>query len=214
MKTQPAALIWGASGSIGSACVLEISEIFSTYAVSHTEQAIGVGAPYSAVIWAQGVNQTKSFLETSEADWDEVMDANFHFVRKTVKTLVDKQLLEPPASFVFIGSVWGDIAREDKSAYIVSKSALQGLTRSLAIELAPIGIRVNSVLPGIVDNSMTRSNLSQKQLEKVELETPGGRLVSITDVAKTVKFLCTNESMGINGQSIVVDNGWKIARYI
>jgi NAD(P)-dependent dehydrogenase (short-subunit alcohol dehydrogenase family) len=189
-------------------------KVCPTSSVSHTEPIIGLSGKFSAVVWAQGLNQTKSFLETSEDDWYEIMEANFHFVRKTVKILVNEQLVQRPASFVFISSIWGDYAKNEKSSYVASKSALQGLTRSLAIELAPLGIRVNSVLPGIVDNSMTQSNLSLEQIKKVESETPGGRLITPLEIARIVKFFCSDESIGINGQSITVDNGWTIARYI
>jgi 3-oxoacyl-[acyl-carrier protein] reductase len=213
MKYSPAALVFGASGSIGKSCFNLMSEVCPTFSVSYKDKNFEVGAPFDSVIWAQGINITKNFMETSESEWENVLEANVHFVRKTVKTLLQGQLIQNPASFVFIGSVWGTLAKADKSAYIVSKSALQGLTKSLAIDLAPRGIRVNSVLPGIVDNSMTRANLSAEQIKKVEIETPGGLLVSPDDVARTVRFLCSRESAGLNGQSITVDNGWSIARY-
>lgn len=214
MKNTPAALVFGASGSIGQSCFEALSNDCATYSLSHTENDLSLGAPYSSVVWAQGVNLTKEFVETTESDWNAVLEANLHFVRKSVKTLLKDGLTQSPASFVFIGSVWGDIARVNKSAYIVSKAALQGLTKSLAIDLAPFGIRVNSVLPGIVDNSMTRSNLSEDQIRRIELETPGGSLVSPNQIASMVKFLCSSDSNGVNGQSIAVDNGWSIARHI
>lgn len=214
MNHNPAALVFGASGSIGNACFDVMTDACPTYSVPHTETSLGLGAPYSSVIWAQGINMTKDFVDTSEADWNEILEANLHFVRKTVKTLLTEGLVQNPASFVFIGSVWGNLARVNKSAYIVSKSALQGLTKSLAIDLAPHGIRVNSVLPGILNNSMTRSNLSKEQIKNIEKDTPGGLLVSPEAVARTVKFLCSQDSVGVNGQSIAVDNGWSIARHI
>lgn len=214
MKNDSRALVFGSSGSIGSACLEKMAEIGDAFRATRDTSNLDQGAPYDSVIWAQGVNLTKNFLETSDDDWAKIMDANLHFVRRTAKLLVQKQLLEDPASFVFIGSIWGDFARANKSAYIVSKSALQGLTRSLAIELAPFGIRVNSVLPGVVDNEMTRAHLNPDQIEEITSQTPGGRLISPSDIASTVRFLCSKESRGITGQSITVDSGWTIARYI
>jgi 3-oxoacyl-[acyl-carrier protein] reductase len=214
MRKDSRALVFGASGSLGSACLEKMAEVGEAFQAARDLSNLDQGAPYNSVIWAQGVNSTKNFLETSEDDWAEIMDANLHFVRRTAKLLLQNQLVENPASFVFIGSVWGDFAKTDKSAYIVSKSALQGLTRSLAIELAPSGIRVNSVLPGVVDNEMTRANLNPDQIEKMTSQTPGGRLVSPSDIASTVRFLCSEDSLGITGQSITVDGGWTIARYL
>jgi 3-oxoacyl-[acyl-carrier protein] reductase len=214
VKKQPTALVFGSNGSIGSACFRAMSETCPTFALSHQDSNFSIGGSYSSVIWAQGLNLTRSFLETSDSDWDELMDANLHFVRKTVKALVTNNLMQRPASFVFIGSVWAEIAKANKSAYMVSKSALQGLTRSLAIELAPLEIRVNSISPGVVDNSMTRANLSSDQLTKVNMETPGKCLVTPEDVANVAKFLTSEGSVGINGQCITVDHGWAIAKYI
>lgn len=214
MENTPAALVFGASGSIGRSCFELMSEVCPTFAVSHSEKYLGRGAPFNSVIWAQGMNLTKNFVETAESDWERILEANLHFVRRTVKSLLQDELIQNPASFVFIGSVWGNLAKANKSAYIVSKSALQGLTKSLAVDLAEFGIRVNCVLPGIVDNSMTRANLSGNQIQNVEIETPGGKLVSPDQVAKIVKFLCSEDSLGLNGQSITVDNGWSIVRYV
>lgn len=191
-----------------------MSETCPTFALSHKDSNFALGGTYSSVIWAQGLNQTKNFFDTADSDWAEVMDANFHFVRKTIKALLTDNLVQRAASFVFVSSVWAEIAREDKSAYMVSKSALQGLTRSLAVELAPLEIRVNSVLPGVVENSMTKANLSVDQLSKIKMETPGKRLVTPQNIAHVVKFLASNDSVGINGQSITIDNGWTIAKYI
>jgi NAD(P)-dependent dehydrogenase (short-subunit alcohol dehydrogenase family) len=143
-----------------------------------------------------------------------MMEANFHFVRRSVLSLIEDNKVENPASFVFIGSVWSIFSKIDKSAYIVSKSALEGLARSLSVELAPANIRVNCVLPGVIDNSMTRSNLTELQLKRIQHETPGQKLITAVQVANIVKFLCSENSQGINGQSIIVDSGWSIARYI
>ena len=89
-----------------------------------------------------------------------------------------------------------------------------GLAIGLAADLAQFGIRVNCVMPGVVDNLMTRQNLTAEQLSKIQTETLGGKLISAKDVANVVQFLCSRESSGINGQSIVIDKGWSIARHI
>jgi NAD(P)-dependent dehydrogenase (short-subunit alcohol dehydrogenase family) len=214
MPHEPSSLIFGASGSLGGACLKEMSKICPTYSVNHNETNYTEGAPFSSVIWAQGTNKTQSFMDSTDSDWNEMLEANLHFVRRSALKLVTEELIQHTASFVFIGSIWANFARKDKSSYIVSKSALDGLTRSLAIDLAPFGVRVNSVLPGVINNSMTRKNLSQEQIEKIEQGTPTLKLAEPSNVASVVRFLATDESIGINGQSLVVDNGWSIARSI
>jgi NAD(P)-dependent dehydrogenase (short-subunit alcohol dehydrogenase family) len=214
VNTRPAALVFGASGSLGSACIESLSSEFETYSGGRSQEHLKINSTFDAVVWAQGVNQTKQFLASTEDDWEQVLESNLHFVRRSVLELIEHKLVNNPASFVFISSIWSKYSKVEKSAYIVSKAALEGLARSLAFEFADRNIRVNCVLPGVVDNAMTRKNLTQTQTDKVELETPGRSLVTAKHVANTVAFLCSKKSLGINGQSIVVDNGWTIARYI
>jgi 3-oxoacyl-[acyl-carrier protein] reductase len=214
MKKQSTALIFGSSGSIGGACIDLLSNEYETFRGSRTFEHLSLGAPFASVVWAQGINQTKHFLESSESDWESILDANLHFVRRSIVRLIEDDLIMNPASFVFVGSVWGRLSRYEKSAYIVSKSALEGLAIGLAADLAQYGIRVNCVMPGVVDNLMTRENLTAEQLSKIQTETLGGALISAKDVANVVRFLCSSDSSGINGQSIVIDKGWSIARHI
>lgn len=213
MDTRATALIFGSSGSIGSACKDLLSADFEIFAGPQNPNEIPDAPIFDTVIWAQGINRTLSFLETSEDDWESVLEANFHLVRKSIQILLRRNQVASPSSLVFVGSVWSNLSRRDKSAYIVSKSALEGLCRALAVELAPMKIRVNCVLPGVVENPMTKNNLTAQQMENVKFQTPDGNLVSPADIANTVKFLSSSTSQGITGQSIIVDNGWSIARF-
>ena len=211
---HPTALVFGSSGSIGGACVDLLSSDYETFKGSRTFEDLNLGAPYDSVVWAQGINQTKHFMESTESDWESILEANLHFVRRSIFRLIEDNLIMNPASFVFVGSVWSRLTRYEKSSYRVSKSALEGLAIGLAADLAQYGIRVNCVMPGVVDNLMTRENLTADQLNKIQTETLGGELISARDVANVVRFLCSSNSSGINGQSIVIDKGWSIARYI
>jgi 3-oxoacyl-[acyl-carrier protein] reductase len=83
-----------------------------------------------------------------------------------------------------------------------------GLTQALAVELGCNEIAVNSVLPGPIDNVMTRSNLSPQQLNQLVTESPAGKLVTLNQVAEVVRFLISGNSQGISGQSIELDYGW------
>jgi short-subunit dehydrogenase len=213
MDSRATALIFGSSGSIGSACKDLLFADYEIFAGPQNPNEIPGAPVFDTVIWAQGINRTLSFIETSEEDWECVLEANFHLVRKSIQILLRRNQFASPSSLVFVGSVWSNLSRRDKSAYIVSKSALEGLCRALAVELAPLKIRVNCVLPGVVENQMTKSNLTDQQMKNVKSQTPGGDLVSPIDVANTIKFLSSSSSQGITGQSIIVDNGWSIARF-
>jgi NAD(P)-dependent dehydrogenase (short-subunit alcohol dehydrogenase family) len=212
--TKPSVLIFGASGAIGSACFHLLKADYQVTAAEREYDFFQNSSHYDAVIWAQGKNLTKAFIETSEEDWEDLFEANFTFVRRKLHDLLITQRLRKPARLVFIGSVWSQIARVDKSAYIATKSALSGLTRSLAVELSLQGIAVNCVLPGPVDNLMTRANLTKTQFDKLVSESPTGKLVSEKQVAEVVRFLISSNSEGISGQSIEVDFGWALSKHV
>ena len=106
-----------------------------------------------------------------------------------------------------ISSIWGLIGASCEVAYSVSKSGLDGLTKSLAKELGPSNIRVNSIAPGIIDTSMNK-NLTIKEKELIINEIPLGRIGSTSDVANVVINLFN--SPYITGQIIQVNGGWNI----
>jgi len=135
-------------------------------------------------------------------------------VVKTLKTLVDYNSFAAGARLVVFSSVWEEVARKNKSAYISSKAAIGGFIRSMACELGDKNISINGVLPGIIDSPMTRKNLSSSQVNQIMDQTPGNKLVKPEEIASIAEFLASKNSQGINGQSITVDNAWTISRNV
>ncbi|MBI3429253.1 MAG: SDR family oxidoreductase [Actinobacteria bacterium] len=165
-------------------------------------------------VWAQGANFTGGISETSTQQWDEIWDANFKYIVRSLEILLGKKLFSHGARLVVVSSVWQEITRAQKVAYIASKAAVGGLVRGLAADLGREGISINAVLPGVVDSPMTRQHLNSGQIERVVQGTPKGQLVTPEEIAKTVAFLVGPDSAGINGQSIIVDGGWSITRNV
>ena len=221
-------LVLGATGALGAACVREMQSSSWTVLqggrgssdrspswvdVSRDGWAGGVGADrLSAVVWAQGANASGGLEGPILEQLESLLSANVTFVVQSLRELIDAQAIQVGARLVIIGSVWQLVARQDKLAYVVSKSAVTGLVRALAADLASRDIAVNAVLPGVVDTPMTRSHLTAEQIDRVVRETPSGRLVTSTEVARTVSWLAGTQSRGINGQSLVVDGGWSVVR--
>jgi NAD(P)-dependent dehydrogenase (short-subunit alcohol dehydrogenase family) len=205
-------MVFGSSGAIGSECARVLADRFNVFEANRTTEILQNSYKFSTVVWAQGLNHTSNFLDTTEQDWQNIFEANFDYVRRTVKKLLDYDVVTNPSNFIFIGSIWSELSRSNKSAYISSKSALTGLTRALAVDLGERGIRVNCLLPGVIDNMMSRNNLTSDQIENLSSSTPTNELVNENNIARIVEFLALNNSAGISGQSIVVDNGWSIAR--
>lgn len=208
-------IIFGATGALGSACVHEFAD--------HKWDAVAVGRDLSdlasignldAAVWAQGANFTGSISQTPDQIWEDLWQANVHHIVKSLQILLDSDAFVSGARLVLISSVWQEIARANKLAYIATKSAVGGLVRGLAAELGARHISVNGVLPGIVDTPMTHANLLPRQIEVILKDTPVQELVTSRDVARVVRFLASDESNGINGQSITVDNGWAHSRNV
>jgi NAD(P)-dependent dehydrogenase (short-subunit alcohol dehydrogenase family) len=131
-----------------------------------------------------------------------------------MRYLLSSRLLNPASSLVLVSSVWQDLSRKNKFSYSVSKASLEGLVNSVLADFSENGLRINAVLPGVIDTPMTRANLTDQQIETIENQTPSGKLVSANQLAKVIAWLLSEESLGINGQFINVDNGWSNVRSI
>ena len=140
--------------------------------------------------------------------------ANVVVVAEVTRSLLDAGALADPSRIVVISSVWQDLARAGKVAYTTSKAAVGGLVRALAVELAPAGVLVNAVLPGVLDTPMTRAHLSPESIARVTDDTPAGRLATVDDVARATYWLASDDNTGVTGESITVDLGWTVARRV
>lgn len=166
------------------------------------------------IVWAQGINGAGSVLTTPESDLLQAFEANVVFIQRTLNQLVSGSALASTCRAVVISSMWQEHARANKFAYLVTKAALSGLVKSIAIDMAPHGLSINAVLPGVIDTPMTRVNLSAEQIARIEQDTLGGFLANPNNVAQTIAWLLSLESQGLTSQFITVDNGWTINRHV
>lgn len=165
-----------------------------------------------AIVWAQGANCTDSIRNFDLQKHEDLYRANVTYILLSLKALLDVELLAPAARLCVISSIWQNIARQTKLSYCITKSALQGLVNSLAIDLGKEGYLINAVLPGALDTPMTRANLSPAQIERLEELTPMRSLPALEDVSGLVQYLCSKENRGITGQFIAADKGFSYAR--
>ena len=208
-------LVFGASGTLGKACSDELrSNGYESIPIGRDLRGIESISQVDGAIWAQGANFTGDLTQTTSQTWNEIWDANFQFIVRSLEILLEKKSFNSGSRLVVISSVWQEISRQQKVAYIASKAAVGGLVRGLAADLGKDGISINAVLPGVVDSPMTHEHLSGAQIEGIIEGTPTGELVTPTQIARTVAFLIGSDSTGINGQSIIVDGGWSITRNV
>jgi NAD(P)-dependent dehydrogenase (short-subunit alcohol dehydrogenase family) len=140
-------------------------------------------------------------------NFNKILEGNVSFILNTLHYLLDKNKIVDGAKMVIISSIWEEFTRENKLSYSISKSALSGLVKNIAYDLSKRNILVNNVLPGVIDNEMSRKTLNVNQIEYIKNYMNFNRLVDLDDVYRTVKFLVT-ENTGITGQSIKVDLGF------
>lgn len=159
------------------------------------------------IIWAHGFNFNDNILNFDNNNFDTIIDANVTFILKTLNYLLVNNKINDNAKLVIISSIWEEFTRENKLSYTISKSALSGMVKNLAYDLSSKNILINNVLPGVIDNEMSRKALSDTQMNNVKNQMNFGRLITLDDVYKTVRFLVF-ENTGITGQSIKVDLGF------
>ncbi len=153
-----------------------------------------------------GMTSDGLIMRTSVDQFDETFGTNVrgaYFLTKAYSKLFLKQR---SGSIIFIGSVIGETGNAGQSLYAASKSALEGLVRSLAQELAPRNIRVNLVTPGFIESDMTKE-LPEATKADIFSKIPLARFGTPEDVAHTVGFLASKQAAYITGQSIAINGG-------
>ena len=154
-----------------------------------------------------GIDLVSTINDTSIEDFDKILKNNLYSAFYTSKEVSKYMIREKEGNIVNISSIWGIIGASCEMAYSVSKAGLDCMTKSLAKELGPSNIRVNSIAPGIIDTDMNNF-LSLEEKNNIISEIPLQKIGQPSDVADTVLFL-TNNSY-ITGQVIQVNGGWNI----
>ena len=173
------------------------------------------GQLFDAVVFAQGANINDSVITSSLDDLNKLFEANVSFISESTKALISHNLIKQKGKIVILSSLWEQFTRQDKMAYSVTKAAVGGLVRSMAVDLGNAkGILVNGLLPGIVETPMSRGLLKPEQIKNIEAQTPGHKLTVPTDVANATYLLGCEDNTAISGQSLFVDYGFSIARVL
>lgn len=175
-----------------------------TRAIRQVEDAFG---PVALLVNNAGIARQHQFQDITEAFWRRIFAVNLDGAFHTIQAVLPGMLHEKSGCIVNISSIWGQRGASCEVAYSATKAALIGLTRSLAIELAPSGIRVNCVAPGVVRTDMTET-LGEETLGDLAEQTPVGRLGTPEDIAAAVAFLAGEGASFITGQVLTADGGF------
>lgn len=147
------------------------------------------------------------FSDTNAEDWNKIFETDVYGVFNSVQAFLPYMINKKSGSIVNISSVWGECGASCEVIYSAAKAAVLGFSKALAKELAPSGIRVNAVSPGVIETDMNK-HLSSEEREALKEEIPLCRFGKGEDVAKAVYFLASDESSYITGRSIVADGGF------
>lgn len=214
-------LITGAASGIGAAtarkCEAEGARVISldlADADVSDEGAVAaffakkVEAPLDGLVNSAGIAVRKTVAEHDTESWDRVMAVNVRGSYLCSKYAIPR-LTEARGAIVHLSSVVGLTGVRNRSAYSTSKGAIVALTRNMAMDLAPQGIRVNCVCPGFTRTPLTKGLLSDPEKEaKLLALHPLGRLGEAGDIANAIAFLLSGEAAWITGQAIAVDGGF------
>lgn len=173
--------------------------------VSETEAAFG---PVSVLINNAGIVGVTPLETFEEAEYRRIIDVNQVSVFLGMKSVVPSMRRAGGGSIINISSVAGLVGFPQMTAYIASKFAVRGMTKSAAIELAPYNIRVNSVHPGTIRTPMTSPTPEAEEAwAAVAIQQPAGRMGEPNEVANVVLMLASDESRFSTGAEFVVDGG-------
>jgi 3-oxoacyl-[acyl-carrier protein] reductase len=153
------------------------------------------------------VAEEKLFTDITDADFDRMFDINVKGVFRVTRAVVPAMIRKKSGVIINISSVWGLVGASCESHYSASKAAVIGLTKSLAKELAPSGIRVNCIAPGVIDTDMNAA-LDDETKKSLAEATPLGRFGTPADIAAAAFFLAGDEADFITGQVLTVDGGF------
>ncbi len=153
-----------------------------------------------------GVHDSKGVEQATEADWDRIINTNLKSVFLVTKAALP-YLKTTQGSIVNMSSMAGVVGQNSAGAYAASKGGMIAMTKNMALDFAPYGIRVNAVCPGLIDTEMVRETIDVQTIRKYEQSFPIARLGTPKEVAELVLFLASEASNYITGQILTIDGG-------
>lgn len=238
LLTGKTALVTGAGRGIGRACASALAGAgVRVIAVARTradldslqemfpelvetwQEDVTSGAFYARVEALQGLdilvnnagtNKPQEFSAVDRDTLDTMLKLNVAAAFRTAQSAVRVMLREQVSgSIINMSSQMGHVGSPGRTVYCMTKHAVEGLTRAMAVELAPHGIRVNAIAPTFIETSLTRPMFSKPEFNEFVLgRIPLGKVARAEDVAEAVLFLASSRSGMITGDSLRIDGGW------
>jgi NAD(P)-dependent dehydrogenase (short-subunit alcohol dehydrogenase family) len=193
-----------AAGGRAEALSLDITDIATT------AEVLAARGPFDVLVNSAGLARHAPALETTRDDYDAAMNLNlraaFFLTREVARSLI---AAGRPGSLINVSSQMGHVGGPDRAVYCANKHALEGMTKAMALEWAPRGIRVNTLCPTFIRTPLGEKTLAIPErrawiLSKIKL----GRVGEIEDLMGPVVFLASDASAMVTGTHLIVDGGW------
>ena len=154
-----------------------------------------------------GIAQQKLFTDITDEDWRAMLDTNLTGAFYASRAVLSEMISRRYGRIINVGSIWGQVGASCEVHYSAAKAGLIGLTKALAKEVAPSGVTVNCICPGVIETDML-SSFTKDDLAALAEETPVGRLGTPEDIARSILWLADPKSDFITGQIIGVNGGF------
>lgn len=193
-----------ADGRSADALELDVNDTASVRA------AIAARAPYDVLVNNAGTNNPVTFLDVTEEQYDTIMTLNVRAAYFAAQAVAQKLAAAGRSgSIINVSSQMGHVGAATRTVYCASKWAMEGMTRAMAVDLAPHGIRVNTLCPTFIETLLARRMLANEQfrnevLKKIKL----GRLGQVGDLTGAIVYLASDASSLMTGTSMIIDGGW------
>jgi len=214
------ALITGASRGIGKAiaAVFERNGIECILPAHHEmnlsdpdsihNYMVSLKSKIDIIVNNAGINIIATHDVIDNQSFDEMIQVNLKAPLQIVQALSKQMKENNYGRIVNISSIWSMISKEGRLAYSSSKAAVNGMTRTLALELAPYNILVNAVAPGYINTDLTKQNNTEEQIKNIISEIPMKRMAEPEEIAELVYFLSSDKNTYITAQIIIADGGY------
>lgn len=214
-------LITGGARGIGEAIAATLSERgYQVIAPPRSEMDLSISASIEAyladnrelavdiLINNAGINILRPIGEIDSADWQLMLQTNLSSAMRLIQAFAPGMQSRGWGRILNVSTIFSLVTKEFRSAYSMTKAALNALTRSAAVEFGPAGVLVNALAPGYVDTALTRQNNSPEAIAAIAAAIPLRRLAQANELAQSAAFLVSEENTYLTGQTIVVDGGF------
>ena len=154
-----------------------------------------------------GISESKIFTDVTDEDWNKIINNDLYSAFCTTQEVITSMINRKEGCIINISSIWGLVGSSCETIYSIAKAGIDAMTKSLAKEMGPSNIRVNSIAPGIIDTDMNKC-YNQREIEDIKEKIPLEKIGKTSDIAKCVNWLIEDEYT--TGQVISINGGWVI----